>query len=140
MFTREGVMAETEFDFADYFENKMWQRIFKQSRIQEGEPIQVAQLQMDKQYIVKKDFVIPGQIELRGGTVIKASSYSEQWLKDAIARGLELIEYKKEKIEEPKNEKLENVVVCPHCGGIMEAKTKFGKLRKNCVFCSGQLR
>jgi hypothetical protein len=134
-------MSETEYDFGDYFENKLWQRIFKQSRIQEGEPIQVSQLRMDGVYIVKKDFVIPGQVELRGGAIIKASGYSEQWLKDAIARGLELIEYKKEiKIEEPKNEKLENIVICPHCGGTMEAKTKFGKLRKNCVFCNGQLR
>jgi hypothetical protein len=139
-------MAETEFDFSDYFENKMWQRIFKQSRIQEGEPIQVAQLRMDGVYIVKKDFVIPGQVELRGGAIIKASGYSEQWLKEAIARGLELIEYKKEKSEKLENTEkkennfLENNVICPHCGGTMEAKTKFGKLRKNCVFCNGQLR
>jgi hypothetical protein len=136
-------MVESEFDFSDYFENKMWQRIFKQSRIQEGEPIQVAQLRMDGIYIVKRDFVIPGQVELRGGAIIKASGYSEQWLKEAIARGLELIEYKKEKtekIEKMENKDLEHTVVCPHCGGTMEAKTKFGKLRKNCVFCNGQLR
>jgi hypothetical protein len=131
---------ETEFDFADYFENKMWQKRFTESRIQEGEPIQIAQLHKDGIYIVKRDFVIPGQIELRGGAIIKANSYSEQWLKDAIARGLQLIEFKDKKLPEIKKENLEDKVLCPFCGGIMEAKTRFGKLRKNCVFCNGQLR
>jgi hypothetical protein len=128
-----------EADFADYFENKIWQKRFKEARVQEGEPIQVAQLRMDGTYIVKRDFAIPGQLELRGGAVIKASSYSEAWLKDAIRRGLQLIEMKSVKPPEP--EKIdEDKIICPSCGGVMSAKTTFGHLRKHCVFCNAKVR
>jgi hypothetical protein len=131
--------VQMEADFTDYFENKLWQKRFKEARVQEGEPIQVAQLRMDGTYIVKRDFAIPGQLELRGGAVIKAGSYCERWLKDAIKRGLQLIEAQSVKPPEPAKVS-EDTIICPHCGREMTAKTTFGHMRRQCVYCRGALR